>query len=516
MLLSEIDKIFDYLIILINSLISTLTYGSNIIKDRASCSMLLFNVSQVFSTFMLNIFTGIDNAVVSSPIAEITDYSHNIFSKLKSLNEESAMTNLIACLMIGTLIFGILSIIIGKIRITGFFKFLPTPVVMGVICSVGLCQFKVLENETWPFKFMIVCIAFCKFSLKKIFPEKEYLIFLFTFVFITIFHTISLRANLDRSKFYGENLVFSNTISSIKKEISFEKADFQAIFSVFTDVLKMSVSCLIHLPVGLLSFVSHTGIKADLNQEMITQGLVNICCVPTIFPCYFSYTFSVMANRKLSKKFEGFIVGILLSFIMLIVGAVYNNIPRFYLKSFTILIGINTSFFALFESFKNACTFEYIVMLLVSLTGFFMSSISAFLIGITFCLCFNLFLYIKSFEIDTDLNLKLRKILLNPVLLKNNIDYFCINHLMFFGCINTMNDGFYSLKSKIAVIDLMNCYSFDMLSNSVLQDLINRKKQTFVVIGRPKFFKVIKNNNLIVADEYKEASKIIVSLVSCS
>lgn len=506
------NKITTYILVFILSLISTLTYGEHMFKAHPQYSMFLFNVSMVVSTFTLNLFTKIDSALLSSPIVETYEWIDTLFEDFRKKTPDGALINTTVSVFLGTAVFGMLSLGIGKTNIGRFSKFVPISVLLGILGAIGMSQFDLAFREKrWVLRLGTLFLALIKFLLQRFFPKKNYLVILFGLVFVLIFNFVLPKMEINDESLYGKDFVLYRAIADLEKgEMQFGKISFGAILGNIRTILTMSLFCLIHLPLYLLPFKSQTNIDACLDKEMIAQGLSNIASSISVFPSYFAYNSSIFMNKSPSKKIEGFIMGALLVFIMLVAGKTSRNVPRFYLASFPTLIGMTLCYSALLEHLGETNPLEYVITVAVMLLGWKYDPIYAFLAGILLCAALNLFYYIRSLQLrkHRDMGAAYRKHL-EPLLVSENIDYLVINYVLFFGTIGILERDFLSLKSHISVVDVQNCYSVDMLANKVLQRLVSRSEQFFVVVGNPRSFRLSSATNVAIVSDYNEAADVI-------
>lgn len=354
--------------------------------------------------------------ILSEIISKVLKTSDNIQSEIPTI---------LAIFLISGIMASLLMYIVGKLKLGHLIRFLPLPVVGGLILGFGIFiiidSYNVINNNV-PDKFKnylipIILISFV-FILSVIFlnlkfKSKSYIVF---FLLAVIFSINLIRYFMPDSDFIN-SLFFE---SSKKFEFKMDKVNvYNMIFLVDYHSIYKNIHLLIVF--GILSVIQYLSInlvietqfneKQDVDSQIkLTSkinGLTSVFFSPVLIPSAGIVSMTYLLSP--SKKYFTLIVSLLLTLFLLFSETILYSIPYFFIASMPVLIGLQIVNEWLFSSFKSMPRSEYAIIIIISLAFIVFGSVQSAIIGVAVSSLFFIVKYSKTKTIRYHMTGKLYK-----------------------------------------------------------------------------------------------------------
>lgn len=475
-----------------------------------NCGSLCYIYSTIISQICFNLFSRIDNAIMSGVIVESLRFMSYYYGKRISMyvdDLEGYFSNFVILLIISTLCFSCASLIAKKYNVGRIIYCIPRSVINGCFGTIGLIQFPVgweclvptgnFDRRKLLLVILGISIALVLFLLEYKYPTIDYIIPVYSLIIIIITYCCFafLNAKNYRMDFLRkhnflprkEKIVFFNYIF---QKFRYKTICFQPILYSVHYIFSVTFFNLIYSVVNLPAYQISTKSKIDFSYELGAQGYTNIF---TLIPSYFVASYSItFARIGGNKKLYGFVSSFAMIFIAVFGLVIKGFIPTFILSMVPFLLCANFLHMAFIKSIPDATIPEYIVSVLVCVISYISNQ---FICGILFGFILYFIVYFivkkrKSHPIDYDQNIFSQTQIIV-------IDYpFCF--------INAYKFNYHPLADRI-IIDFSSCAFIDWVGTDIIYAFCKIQNAIYI-LNRPSNLKVNRFKdlkNVLLIDNYQ-------------
>lgn len=357
------------------------------------------------------------------------------------------------------------------------------------------------------------------FLLQQKYSHSNYIPCLYGLFLTVIFYAWMFLARVEWTRLLDLNVVseginLSESLLKLVSDLKFTDTSLSVLWKLKGEILELVMYCLIHLPVNLLSYSACTGVPVSLEKELRTQGISNMLGSLFSFPGYFINCYSIILHQSgFYTVYDGLALSLCYVLLFFTSGLVQSSVPILIQCIFPTLVGLSLCYTGLVDSWKDASLFEYLILVATAAISYFTKIYYGFAFGLFSCFILY-FILVPRQKVISEQNRALKPKF--PYNHTQNIDYIRIDFSMFFINMLRFRKLVSSITRKIVVIDLLTCFSFDMLGNSVFRQLIQDSTRIFLVIGRPvyaNFTEAKVMQNVRLCRNYEQAEYVLDELL---
>jgi SulP family sulfate permease len=337
-----------------------------------------------------------------------------IISKIlkNSTNTDSHLPTILAIFLISGLFSSFFMYIIGKLKLSHLIRFLPLPVIGGLILGFGIFiigdSFHVISNNV-PLNFkhysIPIYIIYLLFTI-------SILILGVTFkskVLPPLFLIVTLLGINLLSYIYPDSDFINSLFFKSSENISLVATDSNIINMIFlVDYLSIYENIHLFVVFGILSVIQYLFVSSvmemqynekidvdnhiKLTSKAITLASIIFCPISIPNAGSIALTYTLMP----SKKYFKLLVCMFLLLFLIFLKTVLYSIPYFFLATMPVLIGLQLLKEWLFDSFKSMPKSEYIITVVIAFAFLLLGSVQAAIVGVVISSFFFIIKYSQS------------------------------------------------------------------------------------------------------------------------
>jgi len=348
-------------------------------------------VSQLFITSMSSFESGLGTSM-----AENIPFIHTMANDIRRQLLDDPLLNLkllptiLVTVALSTVFNGAVFCAVGLFQLGNILHYFPRYVIMGMISGFGVFlvatafeistgdapSLKSVVNLSFERILQLFCVVAIEVLLRVIssYVRDGELLVSVVMLLVPVFFYMALMLSggtILEARALGWLFPRTESIGWLETWTYFDvfHVDFLAVFAQLPTIASLAIFTVILVPVRIPSLSLHTGEEVNFDQELIVQGLGNICagCLGTPHN-YLSYSNSVFFHELRGTGRASRHVVTLLTFGMFFYGAeILNLTPRLIAGVIMIHLGIDLLLGTLIKGSKQLNNLEYLCMLLVGL-----------------------------------------------------------------------------------------------------------------------------------------------------
>ncbi|EEQ81840.1 hypothetical protein NCER_101568 [Vairimorpha ceranae BRL01] len=481
------------------TLLDFLSIGSNLYLTEShsvnleNFNMMVFTSTTIIAQCVFGGFSRLRAGICGGAIFESVSITNNIHKicDANSNSAEESLTNAYVAVFVGTLLFGLLSYLMGMYGLGKFFNFIPKAPLYGVMASIGVGLIVDGFKQIYVGKTSLIIhfsalvtifLVLLAYYLERRFPGYVFFIPLYSLSIAVIFHGIFFILGYDLQKLRSINLVpklSTNTVSfNIFEFLKFGKFNFKLLIKLIPQILTLALTNMIHITVNVPGFSSIMNIPADLNEEFKTQGISNFLTAFFGYPTYFINCTSIYFNKAGgTSRIHAILGGLSLTGLFYIGPLSRKFLPNILLALIPVYIGGSFVLSNFLELIPETSYIDLFIIVLSLVVGYFNPIFGIIMGSLVHCLiiCIGYKMWVYNKKEDSG-------IYYNDV--QKTYKIVKIDFIAFFLTYDKLRKILQVDGPKI-LIDLRECPYIDYEGNDIICKRISEYSCEVLIIGHP-------------------------------
>ncbi|KAK6089193.1 hypothetical protein P3W45_001820 [Vairimorpha bombi] len=466
-------------------------------ENLETFNMIVFTTSCIASQCVFGGMSKFKAGICGGPIFESVKLINDIHDICENNTETAvdSVTNAYFAVMVSTLLFAILSFVLGMYNLGMFFDYIPKMALYGVMASIGigLCEagFSEIYISGYSPDIYIhvscVCTAFLvlfAYYLERNFPGYIFFIPLYSMMVVILFYVtfFTFGCNMEwlRShKLIPEYVPIVLSLNGFTKYLSPSKVRLGLFLKCLPRILDLAFTNMIHITVNVPGFSAIMNLPVNINDEFKTQGYANLISAILGFPTYFINCTSVYFNKSGgTSKFHSLLGGVLLTGLIYIGPKARAVLPRILLAFIPVYIGGAFIISNIIDNIGCVSTMDMSIIIISCIIGYIISPVMGLILGSSL----NALIILYSYNNWLGTCNEEGSVYYNEV--QKAYKVVKIDFIAFFMNLNMLRKRL-DVKGEKILIDMRQCPYIDAESNNILSEYIDKCEGDVFIIGRP-------------------------------